>query len=106
MAKRVDANQPAIVAALRQAGCTVQVLSAVGKGCPDLLVSYHGLLFMCEVKDGGKSPSKQRLTPDEADWHEKWRESAVLILNDVERIPRMLTMVVRHYEVALGVGDG
>lgn len=36
-AKRIDENQPRIVANLRRIGATVQVLSMVGKGCPDIL---------------------------------------------------------------------
>lgn len=38
-----DRNQPAIVAALRGIGATVQPLHAVGQGCPDLLVGYRGV---------------------------------------------------------------
>lgn len=61
-AARVDANHGAVVAALRAAGCLVLDLSAVGRGCPDLLV-YHRRTgyFLVEVKDGAKVPSKRRL---------------------------------------------
>jgi hypothetical protein len=37
-AAKVDANHGEIVKALRSAGCGVLDLSAVGNGCPDLLV--------------------------------------------------------------------
>ncbi len=66
-ARRVDANQPAIVKALRDAGRTVEVLSDVGRGVPDLLVAYHGQVFLLEIKTPGEG-----LTPREAKWHEKW----------------------------------
>ena len=71
-AARADANQAEIVAGLRKAGRTVQPLHTVGKGCPDLLVGRGGTNYLLEVKDGAKSPSRQRLTPDEAAWHDAW----------------------------------
>jgi hypothetical protein len=70
---KIDANQPEIVAGLAAAGCSVQSLATVGKGCPDLLVGRAGRNFVLEVKDGGKSPSRQRLTEDEQAWHANWR---------------------------------
>jgi hypothetical protein len=72
MPKRVDANQAEIVAALRRCGCSVQVLSMVGKGCPDLLVGRDYRNYLLEVKDGSKPPSKRQLTPDEVEWHADW----------------------------------
>lgn len=47
---KVDANHNEIVAALRAAGCAVQSLAAVGNGCPDLLVSRNGRLWLMEIK--------------------------------------------------------
>lgn len=48
--RRVDQNQRAIVAALRTAGCSVQSLAGVGRGCPDLLVGRAGRMWLLEVK--------------------------------------------------------
>lgn len=75
-AAKVDDNHGEIVQALRDAGCGVLSLAAVGKGCPDLLV--HGPLYpwrhtLLEVKDGSKPPSARRLTPDQAKFHEAWK---------------------------------
>jgi hypothetical protein len=70
---RVDDNQAVIVAALRQVGATVQILSAVGRGCPDLLIGFRSLNTLLEVKDAAKSASRRTLTPDERAWHEQWR---------------------------------
>ena len=78
MPKRVDANQRAMVAALRKVGASVQSLAAVGQGCPDLLVAYRGQWFVVEVKDGGKSPSRRRLTEAEADWHAEFSQRAIV----------------------------
>ena len=69
---RVDGNHAAIVAALRRAGCSVQSLAMIGDGAPDLLIGIAGANYLVEVKDGGKPPSKRRLTPDEATWHGAW----------------------------------
>ncbi len=77
-AARVDTNQAQIVAALRQAGCSVQCLHQLGKGCPDLLVGKltpDGIKFnyLLELKDANKPPSKRRLTQDEQQWHSSWQ---------------------------------
>lgn len=73
-ASRVDANQPTIVQALERVGCRVQHLHMVGKGCPDLLVGRAGELWLMEVKDGTKPPSKRALTKDEQAWHDLWAD--------------------------------
>lgn len=78
-AAKVDDNQPAIVKALRAVGCSVQSLASIGKGCPDLLVGYRGVNYLIEVKDGAKCPSKQKLTPDEIDWHTTWRGNVHIV---------------------------
>ena len=65
---RVDANQTAIVSALRAAGATVQSLAVIGKGCPDILVaSASGEMFLLELKHGkGKTNELQQK------WHAAW----------------------------------
>jgi len=78
-AAKVDANQREIVAALRGAGATVQLLHAVGEGCPDLLVGWNGLNLLLEVKDGSKPPSAQKLTPQQEVWHRDWRGHRVVV---------------------------
>lgn len=70
---RIDVNQPEIVDALRKAGCFVQSLATIGKGCPDLLVGRDRLWYCLEVKDGAKVPSARKLTRDEQDWHDRAR---------------------------------
>ncbi len=69
---RADRNQAEIVDALRAVGATVQVLSNVGDGCPDLLVGFRGLNLLLEVKDGSLPPSHRLLTPAQVDWHMRW----------------------------------
>lgn len=76
---RTDSNQQEIVYALRQAGCSVLVLSGVGHGCPDLLVGRAGVNYLLEVKDGTAPPSKQRLTKDEFDFLASWRGYSIVV---------------------------
>lgn len=83
-AAKTDDNQRAIVNALRRAGCSVLILSGVGKGCPDIAVGRAGVTYMLEIKDGRKRRSAQRLTEHEADWHANWRGHAAVVTNEEE----------------------
>jgi hypothetical protein len=65
---RIDTNHKEIVDALRSAGCSVQSLAQIGKGCPDLLVGRAGRNWLLEVKAG-----RAKLTDDEWRWHAAWR---------------------------------
>ena len=93
-AARVDANQGEIVSALRQMGCSVVSLAAVGKGVTDLLVGVSGKNLLIEVKDGSRSPSKRKLTPDQVIFHAEWRgqiakadsvDEVISIVNEARR---------------------
>lgn len=57
-ARRVDANQPLIVDALRRIGARVLHLHEIGKDCPDLLVGYRGRNVLLEVKAPGRDPTQ------------------------------------------------
>jgi Holliday junction resolvase len=73
-AARVDANQQQIVSALRAAGASVQSLAAIGKGCPDILAAFRGLLYLMEIKrDKGKPNELQ------AEWHAEWRAAVYVV---------------------------
>ena len=85
-AAKIDANQTEIVCALRAAGATVQSLAATGKGCPDLLVGYKGINYLLEIKDGKKTPSEQRLTPDQIHWHLHWGGMVHVVKNTEEAL--------------------
>ena len=66
-AAKVDANQDAIVSALRAAGASVQSLAAVGKGCPDILCSVRGAMYLLEIKTGKAKPNELQQK-----WHINW----------------------------------
>lgn len=78
-APKIDRNQPEIVKALRAVGASVQILAAVGEGCPDLAVGFQSRNYLLEVKDGELPPSRRRLTDDQSDWHARWRGHAVVV---------------------------
>ena len=67
-AYRVDANQPAIVRALRDIGASVQHLHMVGHGCPDILVGYRGVNYLMEIK----VDEKATFTEAEIKWRQEW----------------------------------
>lgn len=82
----MDANQSRIVAALRAVGATVQPLHMVGAGVPDLLVGYHGVNYLLEVKDGEQPPSARKLTAEQVEWHAAWRGNVAVVCNIEEAI--------------------
>jgi hypothetical protein len=94
---RTDRNQAEIVAAAREEGATVEILSSAGGGCPDLLLGICGFNLLWEIKDGEKSPSRQRLTPEEAKWHKEW-QGQVTTVTSVEQARRWLQWLKRSFE--------
>jgi hypothetical protein len=100
---RTDANQQQIIDALRECGCSVFDTSSLGNGFPDLAVARHGVNYLLEVKDGTKSPSRRKLTPDEERFRSNWRGTVFT----VESIQDALeTLGIVGYRVkASDVGD-
>lgn len=85
-AAKIDANQPAIVAALEAVGAHVTDLSGAGEGVTDLLVSYRGKWFPIEIKDGSLPPSKRALTPPQKKWHREIKAPAYIANNVAEAL--------------------
>jgi Holliday junction resolvase len=88
-AARIDQNQVAIVNGLRQAGCSVLSLAAIGGGCPDLLCGRQGVNLLIEVKNGRKSPSARALTAEQLEFLDSWRGTAVVV-NSLEEALAMM----------------
>jgi len=86
---RVDANQGQIVEALRAAGYSVAITSSLGNGFPDLVVGGFGRNFILECKDGNKPPSAQKLTRDEAIWHENWRGDTMIVNSPADALAQI-----------------
>ena len=88
-AHRLDANHEAIVNALCAApDVSVFSLAGVAAGCPDLLVGIKGVTHLVEIKDGSKSRSRRRFTPEQRRWIERWRGGPV---------PEVAAVFIRAY---------
>lgn len=90
VASRVDANQPAIVAALRGIGASVLHLHQL-KNCFDILVGYRGRTFLMEIKDPSQPPSKRQLTPGEAEFRDTWRGTTYHIVHSPDEALAIVT---------------
>lgn len=92
-AARADANQPAVVAALRLDGWFVLPIHTLGRGCPDLLVSKrlggNPWCALVEIKDGAKPPSARKLTPDEQKFAEAYTGPLVVALSGADAIAKL-----------------
>lgn len=95
-AKRTDANHTQLVADLRARGYAVSDLSAVGRGCPDLLVSKDGRGLLVEVKSkanrGGKARGAKQAETLAA--QALWRElhpGVCIVAYSVEDVERAFT---------------
>lgn len=84
-AARIDANQTAVVSALRAAGAYVWII-----GLPvDLLVGYKGHTFLVEVKNG----PRKRLTALQEDFFNNWSGSTLARIDGPEAALRMIGVV-------------
>jgi hypothetical protein len=89
-AAKADANQAAVVAALRAAGATVWII-----GLPvDLLVGAGGMTSLAEVKGltSTKQPKARPYTKLQQTFFEEWRGLPVVTLTSPEDA---VTMVLR-----------
>ena len=93
-AAKIDGNQTRIVEALEAIGASVTSLGQVGNGCPDLVVGYHGMNYLLEVKDPTQAVSDRHLTPKQKQWHAAWKgtshlvetvEQAILVVTSKEK---------------------
>ena len=81
-----DAGQASIVDALLAAGYRVQTLSAVGMGCPDLLVSQtdaggFAQMWLLEVKQAG-----EKLNDLQKKWHATWAAPVHIVTTPEEAL--------------------
>ena len=78
---RVDDNQKAIIALLRDLNCSVISTASLGNGFPDIIVGVGGENFLFELKNPNKPKSAKKLTEAEQKWHEEWREQVATVEN-------------------------
>lgn len=86
-AAKIDANQRDVIAALRKIGAVVRYLSQ-GEGLPDLLVGYRAQTYLIEVKN---KEGKNRLTPGQKDFHNRWIGGPLIIVHTAEEAIRAIT---------------
>lgn len=68
-ARKVDANQKHIIAALEAAGCHVTDLSSVGRGCPDLMVLPPNEMRPVLIEVKNKAGRGDKLTGPQGRFH-------------------------------------
>ena len=91
-AARRDDNEKQIIDALRRCGAYVKVIN--DDGTFDLLVAYHGVTLLLEVKDGAKPPSARKLTDAEQKFHDEWPNDNLHIVNSVDEALALLLAIV------------
>lgn len=89
---RVDANQKEIVQELRKLDVSVLHTHQLGKGAPDLILGYRNENYLIELKDGSKTKSQQKLTPDEVEFQSKWKGNYA-VCNSLEQILTIIDYV-------------
>lgn len=75
-AAKVDDNQRPIVRGLKEIfgpDCVFD-LSAVGQGCPDIMVGVRGVNLLMEIKT-----DRGRLTTDQEIFHRSWPGNVVVV---------------------------
>ena len=88
MPKRVDTNQPQIVADLRKLGFLVHVTSDAGRGFGDIVIGdpRRVTIFLFEVKN----PEEDwKLTEAEAKFHELW-DGMIHVIETTEDALRLM----------------
>ena len=105
-AAHIDKSQPAIVAALRAIGASVQSLAPVGQGCPDLIAGYKGSNILLECKTVGEGHDK--LNAMQTEWHTAWAGQVAVARSPEEaqlEVIRIATALdaVGQLRAALGV---
>ena len=93
-AAKKDANHNDVADYLEALGWSVLDLSQLGKGKPDMLVARHGFSALIEVKDGGKVPSKQKLSKDQETFAKGWKGVCIKALSpeDAEKQLRLAAL--------------
>jgi len=91
---RVDSTQGRIVEVLRATGHSVQILSSVGGGCPDLLVGRNGHNFLIEAKT-----DKGKLTGEQAIWHNEWKGQKAIARSPEEALDAVNMNVKSQTEI-------
>jgi hypothetical protein len=88
-AARIDANQTAIVAALRAQGASVYLI----KLPVDLLVGYGGKTALVEVKNPQSRYGRAGLNANQQSWLASWQGGLAAVVDSVEAAERLLKVM-------------
>ena len=94
MISRSDANQSEIVNLFRAAGATVDVMSNVGHGFPDIIVNYRGLFAIVEIKNG-----RHTLREKQKEWFAN-HEGLRFVARDSEDVEKILSRMAKIADAA------
>lgn len=88
-AARIDANQAAVVSALRAAGASVLVI-----GQPvDILVGFRGVTLLLEVKNPDSRYGKAGANANQASFMQTWNGGPVSLVDGPEAALRALKVI-------------
>jgi len=91
---RKDTNHAAVVAELRQLGCSVLETHQLGDDAPDLVIGYHGVTALVEIKSGAAHHRTQRLARErmvrQRDYLDAWRGGPAFVATTTEEVLKRL----------------
>lgn len=80
---RKDNNHGEIIEFCKSVGCLVADLSPLGNGCPDVLLSFRGKIFLVEIKNPRTSYGRRGLNKNQKKFAECWPVNVVRTTADV-----------------------
>lgn len=101
--RKADSNHQDIIQGLEQWGASVLDLSAVGGGCPDLLVGWRNINLLVEVKRPGLEQVRKRgrrqagTDQRQQTFAESWRGIPVLRATTTEAVIQRLQSLAGAY---------
>ena len=89
-----------IVRSLQWAGHHVTDLSAVGRGCPDLLCTRNGEAFLVEIKN---KDGRNSFTPAQIEYYAQVKAPVFVVrtINDVESLIKGRLQAINHAKTAI-----
>ena len=98
-ARRRDANEAAIIKALKSHGVTVTQMD--GKGVPDLLIGHGGVTYIVEVKQAhgragaGAKRSESGLLETQEAWWSAWQGRRPVVVTTAEEALAVVGITLR-----------
>lgn len=88
-----DANHAEIAKALEDAGCTVMDTAAAGRGAPDLVVGWHGVTYLLEIKSGSRARHVRKDEDHQREWRARWRGGPAFVVASVDEALRAVGVI-------------